>query len=76
MRITPKEPYKTLHGVVTGLNPEKPDMRFYFRTNKVTGEVLACKCPTRFTAAQLANRQRFGEIYGKGRRIERNDPTK
>lgn len=70
MIIIPKEPYKTLHGVVKGINPEDPEMRFYFRTNKVTGDVYACKCPTQTkppTAAQLAARQRFIEQYGAPR---------
>ena len=60
----------TIHGQVQGLNPFDPDMRFYFRTNKQTGEVFACKCPefTKSpTAAQVANRKRFGEIYGTQR---------
>ena len=68
MKIKCAKPYLTLHGIVKGINPEDPDMRFYFRTNKQTGEVIACKCPT-FTkppsAAQLANRKRFVETYGR-----------
>ena len=77
MKIKCAQPYLTLHGVVKGINPDDPDMRFYFRTNKQTGEVTACKCPTYTkppTQAQITARHHFGEIYGKGRRIKRNAP--
>ena len=77
MKIKLTAPYKSMHGQVQGLNPADPEMRFYFRTNKQTGVVWACKCPNQTkppSAAQLANRARFTQIYAKVRRIERNEP--
>ena len=65
MKIVPNCPYKTLHGVVTGINPENPEERYYFRTNKITGIIYAQRCPARFTNKQLTNQQSFKSKYAK-----------
>ena len=76
MKIKLRPPIKQLSGVVTGINPDNLNERYYFVTNKQTGQVFLRKCPVNNkprTEAQLAAQKRFGEIYGKGRRIQRND---
>ena len=78
MIVVPNKPFAALSGVITGVNPDNLNERYYFRTNKQTGRVYLKKCPVRgdkpWTPAQIAAQQRFGEIYGKGRRIQRNCP--
>lgn len=75
MRVELKEPFVALSGVVTGINPDNLNERYYFYTKRKTEKVFLKKCPdqTKLTTAQKENQQRFGEIYGKGRRIKRND---
>lgn len=76
MRVELKEPFVALSGVVTGINPDNLNERYYFYTKRQTEKVFLKKCPNqkKLTKKQIENQQRFGELYGKGRRIERNDP--
>lgn len=64
MRIIPKEPYKDLHGIITGVNPFNLEERYYLVTNKRTGVIYTRRCPQRtkpFTAAQIASQKQFAE---------------
>ena len=77
MIIELNEPFALMSGVVSGINPENVNERYYFCHNRRTGRMYLKRCPTRKrkpTPAQLAARARFIELYGKGRRIKRNDP--
>ena len=77
MKIELNEPFQVMKGVVAGVNPDNVNERYYYCCNKRTGQMYLKRCPTRKhkpTPAQLAARARFIEIYGKGRRIQRNDP--
>ena len=76
MIVVLNKPFAALSGVITGVNPENLNERYYFYTNRQTERVFLKKCPNqkKLTKKQIENQQRFGEIYGKGRRIQRNCP--
>ncbi len=62
MRVTLNEPFEALSGVVTGINPDNLNERYYFYTRRQTNKVFLKKCPKQTkppTPSQLAARERF-----------------